>query len=549
MEAARGIGYLRSGRRGEATESLTRMGISPEVWKQYGAKFKMTGAGMQWESSADEMIRILARIIDERYGNILEEQSKTWAGQMSTFKDNVRLSLGALQEGVYSGLVALLTKINGAFDKFKESGGFQKLKGWIDDLVRTWGKVAEGKVDQAIKWLTSDEFPAAMKRFGEGVRSFWTEDVQPIIGEVRKIWGELGGGKGVAKLIHEVAEAILWLVGGLLRIRHLVPGGAETLIKLGLASKAVGGANALALGVGLAALMRSGGGGAATSAVEAATVASGAGGRLGWLAARIGAAGGAARGAMQSWWYGRRSSPIEWVPNVRGVDTLSEYESLTRMDSMRRAEGRALQRIGPRSYEAEPAVLGYRAVPAARGGWLRGLLGRMLGLGGAARIGGAGLVGTLEMEDWARKGGGFWDYPFAAGRPRPGLVGEEVVDLNAPLGLLGKAQALFGGTLSVARERARLQAISQRGLAQEVWRQQMLGQGYGYGDIESALYGPPPAAESRRERAMWAISPAGLDGGAQGYARQVNIVLYVNGVNDLWPKLQEALAETGAFSQ
>jgi hypothetical protein len=95
------------------------------------------------------------------------------------------------------------------------------------------------------------------------------------------------------------------------------------------------------------------------------------------------------------------------------------------------------------------------------------------------------------------------------------------------------------------REQARL-AVANAGLAQETQRQSWLQQGYSWGDIWGMQYGTPER-ESRRDNAQWAISPAGLAGEGEGYGKQVNITMFINGVNDIWPRLQEALQETGAI--
>ncbi|HRU04956.1 MAG TPA: hypothetical protein P5137_04170 [Candidatus Brocadiia bacterium] len=85
QEVARALAYLSTGRTGEAAESLARMGVNLRAIR-----------GLQWGGQGelltpkDEAMRVVKGFLDERYGGMMERQSKTFAGAASTMMEQHR---------------------------------------------------------------------------------------------------------------------------------------------------------------------------------------------------------------------------------------------------------------------------------------------------------------------------------------------------------------------------------------------------------------------------------------------------------------------------
>ena len=106
-------------------ESLRRAGISPEVWQEYGAKFKRTQGGITWLSDTNELMDILARIIDTKFVPMLEKMSQTVTGLYSTFDDMLQSLAADVTRGLFAQVGTLLAKANEELDKISQSDAWQ----------------------------------------------------------------------------------------------------------------------------------------------------------------------------------------------------------------------------------------------------------------------------------------------------------------------------------------------------------------------------------------------------------------------------------------
>jgi tape measure domain-containing protein len=119
---------------GDNLRQLVEAGIP--VWDILGKGFNKTTGEIQDMVSkglipADQGIDILVKGMEERFPNMMEKQSKSFAGLMATLKDNVNMTLGGIMKPAFEWLTAvalpkgieLVEQLSGAF----EAGGLRGL--------------------------------------------------------------------------------------------------------------------------------------------------------------------------------------------------------------------------------------------------------------------------------------------------------------------------------------------------------------------------------------------------------------------------------------
>ncbi len=122
-EVASAIARLKSGDFGEAFERLRDFGISREMLTGAGLEFDKGGS---YKGSVEQALTAVQKIVQEKYGGMADAQSKTFAGMMSTLKDNVNMTIGKVMEPVFNKLKelmpAILEKVGQFSDTVAKSG-------------------------------------------------------------------------------------------------------------------------------------------------------------------------------------------------------------------------------------------------------------------------------------------------------------------------------------------------------------------------------------------------------------------------------------------
>lgn len=106
-QVIRAIGYLSTGVAGEAAESLRRMGINLRTITSL--KFN---AQNQLITPIDEAMVAVRGFLNQRFGGMMEKQSKTWAGAWSTFTDLLDLLREKMVRPVFKVMTADLRSLN-----------------------------------------------------------------------------------------------------------------------------------------------------------------------------------------------------------------------------------------------------------------------------------------------------------------------------------------------------------------------------------------------------------------------------------------------------
>lgn len=126
-DVVRALGRIKSGDFGEAFERLRDFGISRELLEGKGLVFDRSGS---YQGSVEQALTAIQAIIRERFGGMVQEQSETWNGLISTIGDKLK-SLNA--DAVADTFAALKGPVAG-------------LRDWLEGLDGTTAKLVGGIV-------------------------------------------------------------------------------------------------------------------------------------------------------------------------------------------------------------------------------------------------------------------------------------------------------------------------------------------------------------------------------------------------------------------
>jgi len=165
----RALSYLQGGRTGEAMEVLARFAISRRDLERQGASFNSQG---QLTSGIDQGLAALERIIQKRFGGLMEKQSKTLSGTLSNLKDmftnTLRDTTGPLFDYVTGKAQRFLETLN----RLRDSGQIARLTNVLGGDVKGMAERFSGSAGRV-----GDAFVAG--GFKAGFRQVWEEIRQP----------------------------------------------------------------------------------------------------------------------------------------------------------------------------------------------------------------------------------------------------------------------------------------------------------------------------------------------------------------------------------
>lgn len=536
---ARGIGYLRAGQRGIAMESLRRAGISPEVWQEYGAKFKRTQGGITWLSDTNELMDILARIIDTKFVPMLEKMSQTVTGLYSTFDDMLQSLAADVTRGLFAQVGTLLAKANEELDKLSQSDAWQT----FIDSIGAWSAAAGSKALDALAgffdWLTSG-----------GPQRAWqwaTDMVGPSINLLKESAATIDwkkAGEGLRSVLEMLMKIVAWAVehpklaiGGYLfnQMGGFALTGAALSAGRGLLTGRRGGLMPTAAGLPpvVPGAVPGGPGGSRSflptivpNIRNLPSAYRGTGGFMGWL-----------MGSRLGRHFGLDRTPVTWQNASRGVDKLDDFAHWASNPNAPRLAPEAIRRV------AQPGTrsLLSRALP-----WLSRTLGP-IGLAAMAAEGGS----------WLSQAAGGW---YGGSRYYEGM------EQNAPW-VHRMMQWMPGGWLASSFARSAYlekQAAQPLPGFQERWERARAAE-QARRDAEAARQARDQAsADSLRGRhsqfvaqmhqgtyalnrptSAWALSSRPT--GAQGYQEAVNLqqTFYINDRAEVAQVVADSLAEVG----
>jgi len=134
QEVAHALGYLASGRAGEAVQSLARMGVNLRAVR--GIRFESGGA---MATSGAEALRMLQAHVSERYGGMMERQARTFGGAVSTMLDNLAMLRAEIAKPLFERLRDKLNALNAVWEKFVQTARVQAfVRGLQSALTGAW---------------------------------------------------------------------------------------------------------------------------------------------------------------------------------------------------------------------------------------------------------------------------------------------------------------------------------------------------------------------------------------------------------------------------
>lgn len=167
-DVARVMGRINAGDFGEAFQRLRDFGISTKELKGEGLVFDKSGS---YVGSVDAALTAVQDIIRRKFGGMMEEQSRSFTGQMSTLADNIQMVLNNTMESTFNGLKDRLSNLN---ENVLGDGALQKARQWgviINDglvlAIEGGEKLTKILFRAADGWLKLFQQAHAMGAFGD----------------------------------------------------------------------------------------------------------------------------------------------------------------------------------------------------------------------------------------------------------------------------------------------------------------------------------------------------------------------------------------------
>lgn len=104
-------------------EIMSRFGLNKAQFRQQGIKFDENG---QMESSAREALDALDRIVNTKYGNILQKISSTTNAKLATLQDKWQITMAKIGDGIAKSVIPWLDRLSAFLDKLSQGDGLTK---------------------------------------------------------------------------------------------------------------------------------------------------------------------------------------------------------------------------------------------------------------------------------------------------------------------------------------------------------------------------------------------------------------------------------------
>ena len=177
------MGKLKSGQLGMAVDMFRDFGISNQDWTAHGATFakngEMTGV------TPDQAVDMVTKIINEKYGGLMERKSGAASGMLSNIGDNIA-AMGRglsgiddngqmMENGLFDNFKKQLVNIGPILDGLKGSDAFTKLQTDIGNLATVGGEkltsFLEGFKDPEVVQKYEDTFSSFIDGLKEGAKT------------------------------------------------------------------------------------------------------------------------------------------------------------------------------------------------------------------------------------------------------------------------------------------------------------------------------------------------------------------------------------------
>lgn len=144
---------------------------------------------------AQETIDVLIAGMNERFGGMMEQQSKTWQGLTSSIKDNLSIAFGTMTEGVFQEASGMLESISEKLENFNAVARAQGLRAALETLIPKPMVDALAALKNGFEWIA--EHGTAVKASLVGIAAgFSAIQLAKLITDTErmtKLWGKVTG--------------------------------------------------------------------------------------------------------------------------------------------------------------------------------------------------------------------------------------------------------------------------------------------------------------------------------------------------------------------
>ena len=131
-DVAMAMGRIKAGDFGEAFERMRDFGISKQMLMGQGLIFDSSGA---YKGSVDKALTAVQNIVQSKYGDMTNQQAKTWAGLSSTFEDSITSFGRSIGDKAFPAVKAALTSLMSALDTLNKNGTMDKLATMVGNAM------------------------------------------------------------------------------------------------------------------------------------------------------------------------------------------------------------------------------------------------------------------------------------------------------------------------------------------------------------------------------------------------------------------------------
>ena len=144
---------------------------------------------------AKETIDVLIVGMNERFGGMMEEQSKTWEGLSSSIKDNLSIAFGSLTEGVFQEASGMLESISEKLENFNAVARDQGLRAALETLIPKPMVDALAALKNGFEWIAEHGtvVKASLVGIAAGFAAIQLAKLITDTERMTKLWGKVTG--------------------------------------------------------------------------------------------------------------------------------------------------------------------------------------------------------------------------------------------------------------------------------------------------------------------------------------------------------------------
>lgn len=144
---------------------------------------------------AQETIDVLIAGMNERFGGMMEQQSKTWQGLTSSIKDNLSIAFGTMTEGVFQEASGMLESISEKLENFNAVARDQGLRAALETLIPKPMVDALAALKNGFEWIAEHGtvVKASLVGIAAGFAAIKLAQLITDTERMTKLWGKVTG--------------------------------------------------------------------------------------------------------------------------------------------------------------------------------------------------------------------------------------------------------------------------------------------------------------------------------------------------------------------